>query len=431
MLRTVFCGVVLTLVSWAVHGQVANEARFQQNPPRPAAGPRSAAEAGSTAPDGYAPIPQWAGQTRAPVAKDHVDYEVQTVVSGIAQGFAFAFLPDGTILLTERPGNMRTASTDGRLSDPISGLPELWTSGPQGLLDVRLDRDFASNRTLYFGYTAPPVGEIPDPPPRLAGVQHVARARLSTDLRRLEEVKILVNTEGIEGRLVQARDGTLMITSGIPAGVGIASSEWPHPQQLDSKMGKVLRINTDGSIPRDNPFVGRANADPAIFALGLREDQGIEIHPQTGKIWASSNGPRGGDEINVIERGKNYGFPIISYGHEYSGKPINDNLTAKDGMEQPVYFWTPSIAPSGIHFYTGDLFPEWKGDLFVAAMAPIAGYVVRLELDGERVVGEERLLTELNTRFRDVHTGPDGALYVLTKDSTDGKIVRLAPRRAR
>lgn len=427
MLRPIVCGFVLALVSWAAHGQASGEGWSPENPPRPF-GRSPAAEGGSTEPDGYTPIPQWAGQTRAPVAKDRVDYEVETVVSGISQGFAFAFLPDGTILLTEKPGGMRTVSKDGRLSDPIIGLPEMWTRGNQGLLDLRVDRDFASNRTIYFSYTAPPVGPIPDPPPRLAGIQHVARARLSTDLRRLEEVKVLLNTEGIEGRLVQARDGTLIITSGIPAGVGIVSSEWPQPQQLNSRMGKVLRINTDGSVPRDNPFVGTANAHPEIYALGLREDQGLEIHPQTGKIWASSNGPKGGDEINVIERGKNYGFPIISYGHEYSGKPINDNLTAKEGLEQPVYFWTPSIAPSGIHFYTGDLFPEWKGDLFVAAMAPIAGYLVRLEMDGERVIGEERLLTELDTRFRDVHTGPDGALYVLTKDPS-GKIVKLMPRR--
>ena len=415
-----------TLIGAALLALVAFEA-CAQNPPRPPGGPN--AESGSTSPDGYTPIPQWAGQTRAPVAKKHAAYEVATVVSGIAQGFAFAFLPDGDILLTERPGAMRIASKDGRLGEPIAGLPQIWTRGPQGLLDVRLDRDFARNRTLYFSYTAPPVGPIPDPAPRLAGVQHVARARLAADGTRLEDVKVLLNTEGIEGRLVQARDGTLLVTSGIPAGVGIASADWPQPQQLDSRMGKVLRINTDGSIPRDNPFVGRAGAYPEIYALGLREDQGLEIHPRTGRVWASSNGPKGGDELNVIEPGKNYGFPLISYGHEYSGKPINDNRTAMEGMQQPVYFWTPSIAPSGIHLYTGALFPEWQGDLFVAAMAPLAGYLVRLELDGERVVGEERLLTELNATFRDVHTGLDGALYVLTKGASDGKIVRLTPRR--
>jgi glucose/arabinose dehydrogenase len=418
---------LVALLATSARAQLAADDRA---PPRPPGGAAPSADVGSPAPDGYTPLPQWAAQTRAPASRAASAYELETVVTGIRQGFAFAFLPDRRILLTERPGAMRIAEHDGRLGEPIAGLPELWATGPQGLLDVRLDRDFAANRTIYFSYTAPPPGAVPNPPPRLAGVQHVARARLSADLRRLEDLRVLLNTEGIEGRLVQAPDGTLIVTSGVPAGVGIHSAEWPQPQQLDSKMGKVLRINTDGSVPRDNPFVGRPNAHPEIYALGLREDQGLDVHPRTGKIWASSNGPKGGDEINVIERGKNYGFPIISYGREYSGKPINGDMTVHEGMEQPVYFWTPSIAPSGIHFYTGDLFPEWRGDLFVAAMAPIAGYVVRLELDGERVVAEERLFAELGTRFRDVHTGPDGALYVLTKENVDAKIVRVVPRRS-
>jgi glucose/arabinose dehydrogenase len=405
------------------HAQIAGP---QRDPPRPVA----STEPGSTSPDGYTPLPQWAGQTRAPVVAATEDYTVETIVSGITQGFAFAFLPDGQILLTERSGAMRVASKDGRLGEPLTGLPPMWTQGPQGLLDVDVDKDFAHTRTIYFGYAAPPRGPISNPPPRLAGSQHIASARLSADLRSLEQVKVLLNTEGIEGRLVQAADGSLFVTSGVPAGVGIVSADWPQPQQLDSDMGKVLHINADGSIPRDNPFVGRANALPEIYALGLREDQGLTIDPRTGNLWASSNGPKGGDELNILRRGKNYGFPIISYGHEYSGKPINDNLTAKEGLEQPVYFWTPSIAPSGIEFYTGDLFPRWRGDLFVSPMA--AKYLIRLVLDKKRtrVVGEERLLAELDTSFRDVHTGPDGALYVMTKKPMDGQILRLAPRRA-
>jgi glucose/arabinose dehydrogenase len=396
-----------------------------QNPPRPPAAPNPEAAGGSAASDGYAPIPQWLGQTRAPLPRHRPKYDVETVVAGIRGGFSFAFLPDGALLVTERPGRMRIAQ-NGELGEPISGLPEMWTTGPQGLLAVRPDRDFAENRIIYFSYTAPPAGPLPDPPPRLAGVQHVARARLSEDKRRLEDVQVLLNTEGIEGRLVQAADGTLFITSGIPAGVGINSADWPHPQRLDSLMGKVLRINPDGSIPQDNPFVGRSGARPEVYAYGLREDQGIAIDPATGKVWASENGPRGGDEVNVIEKGKNYGFPVISYGHEYTGQPINGGLTAKPGMEQPVYFWTPSIAPSGMDFYTGDLFPAWGGDLFVAAMA--GRHLVRLVLDGhERVIAEERLLTDLNSRIRDVHSGPDGALYVLTDSPSNAQILRLVP----
>ena len=269
MPRSLLCAI-LTLVASVAGGQAPiTEGRSDENPPRPPAGGSPAAEGGSTAPDGYTPIPQWAGQTRAPVATDHVEYEVETVVSGIAQGFAFGFLPNGDILLTEKPGAMRVAFKDGQLSEPIAGLPQIWTSGPQGLLDLRLDRDFPTNRTIYFSYTAPPVGPIPEPPPRLAGVQHVASARLSTDLRRLEDVKVLVNTEGIEGRLVQARDGTLIITSGIPAGVGIVSSEWPHPQRLDSKMGKGAAYQYRWFCSARQPFRRSTECTPRNLRVGI------------------------------------------------------------------------------------------------------------------------------------------------------------------
>src|SRR5439155_11045135 len=210
------------------------------------------------------------------------------------------------------------------------------------------------------------------------------------------------------GRVVQATDGTLLITSTIPAGVGINSVDWPQPQELTSNMGKVLRINADGSIPKDNPFVGRAGAHPEIYALGFRDPQGITIHPRTGKLWTSEHGPRGGDEINAVAKGKNYGFPVIGYGREYTGKPINGDKTAQEGMEQPAYFWTPDIAPAGIAFYTGKLFPAWNGDPFVATLVGRA--LVRLVLNDERVVAEQRLLTELNARIRGLNEGPDGAL---------------------
>jgi glucose/arabinose dehydrogenase len=393
--------------------------------PRPPAREQGAPETGSTAPDGYAPIPQWLGQTRAARVARTEAFTIQTVVSGIGGGFSFHFLPDGRILIGERPGRMRIAATDGTLSEPIGGLPELYASGPQGLFEVLPDRDFANNRQIYFGYTALPPGPRPAVLPRLAGLLMIARARLSADDRRLEDVRVVLNAEGINGRMIQAPDGTLLITSGIPAGVGIDSPDWPQPQQLTSRMGKVLRINTDGSIPANNPFAGRREALPEIYALGVRDDQGVAIHPQSGKLWTSENGPKGGDEINAIEPGRNYGFPTISYGHEYSGKPINGDRTSETGLQQPVYFWNPSIAPSGMTFYTGRLFPSWQGDLFVAALA--GRHVSRLVLDGERVVGEERLLTALDTRMRDVRQGPDGALYVMT-DGPDGRILKLSPQ---
>jgi len=394
--------------------------------PRPPAREAGAPETGSTAPDGYAPIPQWLGQTRAPRPARSEAFAVGTVVSGIGGGFSFHFLPDGRILIGERPGRMRIAGKDGKLSDPLGGLPDLYASGPQGLFEVLPDRDFAKNRLIYFGYAALPAGPRPAVLPRLAGILMIARARLSADDTRLEDVRVLLNAEGINGRMIQANDGTLLVTSGIPAGVGIDSPDWPQPQQLTSRMGKVLRINTDGSVPANNPFAGRPDALPEIYALGVRDDQGVAIHPRTGKLWTSENGPKGGDEINVIEPGKNYGFPTISYGHEYSGEAINGNRTSEPGMQQPAYFWNPSIAPSGMTFYTGRLFPAWQGDLFVAALA--GKHVSRLVLDGERVVGEERLLAAMDTRMRDVRQGPDGALYVMT-DGQDGRILRLAPQR--
>ena len=392
-------------------------------PPAPA--PNAPPPVGSTAPDGYAPIPEWAGQTRAPRPARTESYELETVVSGIGGGFSFHFLPNGKLIISERPGRIRIATPNGALSQPLTGLPELYAGGPQGLFEVLPDRDFAKNRTLYFGYTALPPGSMP-PLPRLAGILMIARARLSVDERQLEDVRVLLNAEGINGRLIQARDGTLLITSGIPAGVGIDSPDWPQPQQLTSRMGKVLRINTDGSVPDDNPFVGRRDALPEIYALGLRDDQGVAIHPRTGRLWTSENGPKGGDEINVVEPAKNYGFPTVSYGHEYSGKPINGDRTSAPGLQQPAYFWNPSIAPSGMTFYNGRLFPAWEGNLFVAALA--GKHVVRLVLEGERVVGEERLLTALDSRMRDVRQGPDGALYVMT-DGMDGKILKVVPRR--
>ena len=201
---------------------------------------------------------------------------------------------------------------------------------------------------------------------------------------------MLLNAEGTGGRLVQAPDGTLFVTSTIPAGLGINAVDWPQPQQFDSNMGKVLRINADGSIPKDNPFTGRAGAHPEIYALGFRDIQGIAIHPRTGKLWTSEHGPRGGDEINVVDKGKNYGFPVIGYGREYSGKPINGDKTVQEGMEQPVYFWTPDIAPAGIAFYTGKLFPAWHDDLFVSTL--VGRSLVRLVMKDDRVVGEQRLL---------------------------------------
>jgi len=395
--------------------------------PRPPAMPPGPppASAGSAAPDGYAPTPAWPGQTRAPKPAQTAAFVVEPVAEGFAGAFCFSFLPDGRILVGERPGRIRIVGKDGNISEPVEGLPpNLWTRG-QGLFEVRADRAFASNRTIYLTYTVLPDGADQAALPRSPGVLVVARARLSADDRRLEDLKVLLDAEGTGGRLIQAPDGTLFITSTIPSGLGINAVDWPQPQQLDSNMGKVLRINSDGSIPKDNPFAGRAGAHPEIYALGFRDVQGVAIHPRTGVLWTSEHGPRGGDEINAVARGKNYGFPVVGYGREYTGKPINGDKTKQEGMEQPVYFWTPDIAPAGIAFYTGTRFPAWQGNLFVSALAGRA--LVRLVLNGDRVIAEERLLAENGARIRGVSEGPDGALYVLT-DGNEGKILRLVPK---
>src|SRR5688572_9927543 len=306
--------VFAVALTCAVHAQTTG-APARQSIPRPPAQKPGAPPDGSAAPDGYSPIPEWAGQTHAPRVAVSVRYAVETVSSGIANGYSIEFIPDGRMLLVERPGRLKIIDRTGQISAPVAGLPTIYAGGPQGLVGAIADKDFATNRTIYLAYTAPDPNAS-SPPPRLAGVLTIARARLSSDSTTLEDVKVLLNAEGIGGKMIQARDGTLLISSSIPAGVGILSEAWPQPQQLDSLMGKMLRINPDGSVPKDNPFAGRPNARGEIFALGIRDDQGLAFHPRTGRLWVSEHGPRGGDEINIIQKGKNYGFPVIGYGHD-------------------------------------------------------------------------------------------------------------------
>jgi glucose/arabinose dehydrogenase len=411
--------VVLSVTALAAQApRVIPRPPAQVGPPKP--------EDGSAAPDGYAPIPEWLGQTRAPRPAKVAAFDIVTVAEGLSGVFCFDFLPDGRLIVGERPGRIKIVGKDGKVSEPLGGMPaDLWAHG-QGLFEVRPDRAFATNRTLYLTYTVLPEGSNQAALPRSPGVLLVASAKLSADDKQLENLKVLLNAEGTSGRLIQAPDGTLLITSTVPGGVGSNAVDWQQPQQFDSNMGKVLRINTDGSIPKDNPFVGRAGARPEIYALGFRDSQGVAIHPRTGLLWLSDHGPRGGDEINAVAKGKNYGFPVIGYGRDYSGKPINGDKTAQDGMEQPVYFWTPDIAPAGIAFYTGKLFPAWQGDLFVSALA--GKTLVRLVLKDDRVIAEQHLLTELNARIRGVAQGPDQALYVMT-DGNAAKILKLLPKK--
>jgi glucose/arabinose dehydrogenase len=335
---------------------------------------------------------------------------VTTVASGLEHPWGLAFLPDGRMLVTERPGRLRLVSPEGRLSDPLGGVPRVAASGQGGLLDVALDPGFARNRLVYLSYAEPGAGG--------AGTA-VARGRLGDG--RLEEVEVIYRQEpklsgGIHfgSRLVFSRDGHLFVTQG-------ERGRAERAQDLTVGQGKLVRIRPDGRVPDDNPFVGRQGARPEIWSYGHRNVQGATLHPETGQLWTVEHGARGGDELNRPERGKNYGWPVISYGVEYSGAPIGEG-TRKPGMEQPVHYWDPSIGPSGLSFYTGDRFPQWRGDLFTGAL--ISGQLVRLDMQGDRVGREERI--DLGDRVRDVRQGPDGLLYLLT-DNPRGRILRLDP----
>ena len=413
--------LVVTVLSLAVSAIVVAQTRNVPRPPALPAGQQPAGE--SAAPDGYAPLPQWLGQTRAPAPARTEAFTVQTFAEGL-NGAAFQFLPDGRIIETEKAGQIRIIGKDGKVAAPLAGMPaDMFTTG-QSLFNVQPDRNFATNRTIYFTYAVLPAG-INASTQRSPAHVHVASARISADDTHLEGIKDLLDAEGWGARVIQANDATLLVETTVPAGMGLLSSDWMQPQQFDSLMGKVLRINTDGTVPKDNPFVGKAGARPEIYALGFRDPQGIAIHPKTGKLWTSEHGPRGGDEINEVDKGKNYGFPVIGYGRDYNGKPINGDKTVQAGMEQPVYFWTPDIAPAGIAFYTGKMFPAWDGSLFVSSL--VGRNLVRLALEGNRVVAEERLLLDLNSRIRGVNQGPDGSVYVLT-DGANGKILRIVKK---
>jgi glucose/arabinose dehydrogenase len=341
---------------------------------------------------------------------------VETVAVGLANPWALAFLPDGRLLVTEKPGRMRIVGKDGKLSAALAGVPAVFARSQGGLHDVVLDRGYAQNGTIYFCFAEPADG---------GGRTALARAKLIADgTPRLDDVKVIFRQEGplssgnhFGCRIAQGSDGNLFLT------MGDHFSTRDQAQNLANHLGKIVRIRPDGSVPPDNPFVNRQGAKPEIWSYGHRNAQGAAIHPQSGKLWEHEHGPRGGDEVNIPEAGKNYGWPVIGYGIDYSGAKIHES-TQKAGMEQPVKYWVPSIAPSGMTFYTGDLFPAWRGNLFVGALAGQA--LVRLPLDGEKVGQEERLLQELRERIRDVRQGPDGALYLAT-DNSSGRILRVAP----
>lgn len=342
--------------------------------------------------------------------------EITTIARGLEHPWALAFLPDGRMLVTERPGRLRYVAADGSISEPVAGVPAVFAERQGGLLDVALDPEFAANATIYLSYAEPGAD----------GTNGTAVARARLDGMQLADVEVIFRQQPkiasghhFGSRLVFARDGTLFVTT------GERNKERDSAQDLGTHIGKVLRIRSDGSVPADNPFVGRDGARPEIWSWGHRNIQGAALHPQTGELWTHEHGPRGGDEINILAAGKNYGWPVVGYGIDYSGAKIHAG-TQRAGMEPPIKHWVPSIAPSGMAFYTGDLFPAWKGSVLVGALA--GSMLVRVELDGETAGREERLLRELGERIRDVRQGPDGAIWLLT-DSTSGRLLRLTPGR--
>ncbi len=346
--------------------------------------------------------PAFSGQTRAAAAAETA-YQVETIAAGLSAPWALAFLPGGEILINEYVGNMRILDATGQLSAPLGGLPEMSHEGWAGLFDVALDPDFAENQLVYFSFTGKP--QAPDG----KNIPRVGRGRLDRANLQIVDVEIIIDGSGSQ-EIHFAADGKLLVS-----GAGDVFTE--DAQDLGITFGKVLRFNPDGSVPDDNPWSGDPSVPSAIFSVGHRDISGFASHPETGEIWITEHGPRGGDELNRIRAGANYGWKNITYGTEYNGAPVGAGLTKQTGMEQPRYFWRPSIAPSGLVFYSGSMFPEWRGNIFVTSLA--GQHLSRLVLEGDRVVAEERLLVDRAQRIREARVGPDGALYVLTNEEGD------------
>ena len=364
-----------------------------------------------------APAPAGGVITNAPPPAKPSQIKVETVAKGLENPWGLQFLPDGRMLVSERPGRLRIVSKDGKLSKPVAGVPEVAAVGQGGLLDVLLAPDFAKSGTIYFSYS--------EPRGWFQNGTSVARAKLALDGEggHLEDIKVIfqqqpaANSELHFGsRLVWAGDGTLFVTTGERYKLR------EEAQNPANDIGKIIRINPDGTVPDDNPRLkGWA---PEVWSIGHRNVQGAALRPETGALYTVEHGARGGDELNHPEKGKNYGWPVIAYGIDYSGAKLGEG-TARKGMEQPLYYWVPSIATSGLAFYTGDLFPDWKGNAFVGGL--MGQHMERLVLDGDKVVAAEMLLGDEGKRIRDVRQGPDGALWVLTDDT--GEVLRIVPAR--
>lgn len=361
--------------------------------------------------------PAFTGQTRAPGVTTTTSYEGKVLSNGLNRPWGIAVLPDGRFLITEKGGTMRIATTAGALSAPITGLPPVNSSGQGGLLGLTTDPDFATNRVVYWTFSEDVQG---------GNLTSVAKGTLSADERRMENVSVIYRaTPAYRGslhygsRILVDKTGNLIFSTGERSD----KETRPQAQQLNSGLGKIIRITREGKPASGNPFAGRSDARPEIYSYGHRNVQGLAFHPETGDLWENEFGPRGGDELNLIQPGRNYGWPTITYGIEYSGEKVGSALTQQEGLEQPVYYWDPVLSPSGMTFYSGDAIPEWKNNLFLAGLN--STHIARLVIRNNRVVGEERLLTGEGQRFRDITQGKDGALYAVTDE---GRLYRIAKK---
>ncbi len=379
-------------------------------PPLPPAGP----PVETRPPNGAGQQPAFENQTRAPSRKAGVAFTTRLVASGLENPWSMAFLPDGALLVTERPGRIRIVA-NGTVGPAIEGVPPVDAVGQGGLFDLALDPSFATSGVLYVSYAEPRAGGNGTAVARARLVRDAAGARLADVTTIWRQMPTIPSDVHFGGRIVIARDGNLFVT------LGERGSQRPAARELSSTLGKVVRIRPDGSAPADNPFVGRAGAMAEIWSFGHRNVQGAALNPLTGELWTIEHGAKGGDEVNVARTGKDYGWAKVTYGIDYDGTPIGEG-TAAPGVEQPVYYWDPSIAPSGAAFYEADLFPAWRGSLFVGALA--GKHLVRLTIEGDRVVGEERLLED-EGRIRDVRVSPSGSVYVANESR--GWIVELVP----
>lgn len=362
--------------------------------------------------------PAFPGQTRAPRVDSQVAFKVTVLTKALDTPWAVEPLPDGKLLVTERGGTMRIVSATGEVGPALAGLPAVDARGQGGLLDVALSPGFSNDRRIYWTFTEARGGG--------RNGTSLATGLLSADRSRIEQAKVILQSQPAHdgvlhfgSRLVFGPDGKLYMTLGERSDAEMR----PYAQRPDSHLGKVLRLNPDGSAPTDNPLVGQPGARPEVWTLGHRNVQAAAFDPQ-GRLWIAEMGTRGGDELNLIAKGKNYGWPLVAYGIEYSGQPIEGSQTNRPGYEQPVYYWDPVIAPSGAQFYTGKAFPAWQGSLFIGALRERR--LVRLVLKNDRVVGEEHLLIDRQQRVRDVRQGPDGALYVVT-DQSPGELWKISP----